>query len=446
MRQNTTNRRQALKQGSSVAAALLLSPFFAKFGSAAVNQTSFTGFDGQSIVWGGVAYLPSDKAALPNIMPVIKMKTPNGAHFLNQLLGKELFSEIEKTSSLCQNMNGANVCWGKTGVDGEARFGMILGIAAELTIQDSRDEVASFTFLRLVSYNFIFSVTPTGGVQIIASYPIGGRIDSVQYGMDTTPLSDYYLQMFSRESTTGESIPQQYKRLFATRPFGDIKTGLNYRVSQVKLQKKVVEYFNLDGVNTKHFTEWLGSATTVALSDGLKVSVLPYQQETDLNLAMAESFDESQMLFFNIPNGDIEVEPTVLLVKVSLKDHPRDDSKFLQKLSVFLLLKISTNLGNQKDVIFKQIMFAEQFQVIFKKKEWRQADATTVYKLTEDMLNMTTVAIKNPSKRQELIKGFRQDGKSSSRNEEIKPYIRIKIRPETAPNFEAECNAVIEYT
>ena len=105
MRQNTTNRRQALKQGSSVAAALLLSPFFAKFGSAAVNQTSFTGFDGQSIVWGGVAYLPSDKAALPNIMPVINMKTPNGAHFLNQLLGKELFSEIEKTSSLCKNMN-----------------------------------------------------------------------------------------------------------------------------------------------------------------------------------------------------------------------------------------------------------------------------------------------------------------------------------------------------
>ena len=445
MRQNTTNRRQALKQGSSVAAALMLSPFFAKVSSAAVNQSSFTGFDGQSIVWGGVGYLPNDKAALPNIMPVIKMKTPNGAQFLNQLLGKELFSEIGKTNSFCQNMNGANVCWGKTDDDGEARFGMILGIAAELTIQDSRDEVASFTFLRLVSYNFIFSVTPSGGVQIIASYPVGGRIDSVQYGMDTTPLSDYYLQMFSRKSTTGESIPQQYKRLFATRPFGDIKTGLNYRVSQVKLQKKVVEYFNFDGVNTEHFTEWLGTATTVALSDGLNVSVLPFKL-SDATFAMAESFDKSQVLFFKIPNGDIEVEPTVLLVKVSLKDHPRDDSKFLQKLSVFLHLKISTNLGNQKDVIFKQIMFAEQFQVIFKKKEWRQADATTVYKLTEDMLNMTTVAIKNPSKRQELIKGFRQDGKSSSRNEEIKPYIRIKIRPETAPNFEAECNAILEYT
>ena len=33
--------------------------------------------------------------------------------------------------------------------------------------------------------------------------------------------------------------------------------------------------------------------------------------------------------------------------------------------------------------------------MILQKKEWRQADATTVYKLTEDMLNMTTVAIKN---------------------------------------------------
>ena len=101
---------------------LMLSPFFAKLGSAAVNQSSFTGFDGQSIVWGGVGYLPNDKAALPNIMPVIKMKTSNGAQFLNELLGKELFSELAKTNSFCQNINGANVCWGKTDGDGEARF------------------------------------------------------------------------------------------------------------------------------------------------------------------------------------------------------------------------------------------------------------------------------------------------------------------------------------
>ena len=352
MRQNKTNRRKMLKHSLSGAVALMVSQFFAKLGLAAVNQTSFTGFDGQSIVWGGVAYLPSDKAALPNIMPVINMKTPNGAHFLNQLLGKELFSEIEKTNSLCQNMNGASVCWGKTGVDGEARFGMILGIAAELTIQDSRDEVASFTFLRLVSYNFIFSVTPSGGVQIIASYPIGGRIDSVQRGMDTKPLSYYYLQMFSRESTTGESIPQQYKRLFATRPFGDIKTGLNYRVSQVKLQKKVMEYFNLDGVNTKHFTEWLGSATTVALSDGLNVSVLPFKL-SDATFAMAESFDKSQELFFEIPTGDIEVEPTVLLVKVSLKDHQEMTVNFAKALR-FSALK-NQHKSKPKDVILNKL-------------------------------------------------------------------------------------------
>ena len=444
IKQNTTDRRQILKQGS-VVAATLMSPFFAKLGFAAVNQSSFTGFDGQSIVWGGIGYLPNDKAALPNIMPIIKMKTPNGAYTLNQLLGRELFSEIGTTNSFCQSINGANVCWGRTDDDGETRFGMILGIAAELTIQNSRDEVASFTFLRLVSYNFIFSVTPSGGVQIIASYPVGGRIDSSKFGMDKTPLSDYYLRMFALESTTGESIPQQYKRLFATRPFNEIKTGLNYRVSRVKLQTKVIEYFNLDGVNTEHFTEWLGTAATVALSDGLNVSVLPYKL-SDATFAMAESFDESQELFFKIPIGDVEVEPTVLLVKVSLKDHPRDDSKFLQKLSVFLHLKIIANLGNQKDVIFKQVIFAEQFQVIFKKKEWRQADSTTVFKLTEDMLNMTTIAIKNPSKRKELIKGFRLDGKTSSRDKEIKPFIRIKLRPETAPNFEAECDAVLEYT
>ena len=52
---------------------------------------------------GGVGYLPNDKAALPNIMPVIKMKTPNGAQFLNQLLGKELFSELERLTHLSKH-------------------------------------------------------------------------------------------------------------------------------------------------------------------------------------------------------------------------------------------------------------------------------------------------------------------------------------------------------
>ena len=439
------DRRKLIKQGASAATALTVSALFSKLGNAAVRQKSFTGFNGQSVVWGGVGYLPSDKAALPNVMPVIQMKTPNGAQLLNQLLGKELFSEIVNTNSMCQELNGAKVCWGKTDDDGEARFGMILGIAAELTIQDSRDDAGSFTFLRLISYNFIFSVTPTGGVKIIASYPVGGRLDSSQRGMDKTKLSEYYLAMFSRSSTTGETIPQQYKRLFANRPFTEIKTGLNYRVPQVKLQKKVSEYLNLEGVNPQHFAEWLGTAATVALGDNLNVSVLPYEL-SDATFAMAESFDESQELFFDIPDGDIEVEPTLLLIKVSLKDHPRDDGKFLQKLAVFLHLKISTNLGNQKSTIFKQVMFAEQFQVIFKKKEWRQADATTVYKLTEDMLNMVITAIRNPDKRNELINGFKQEGKSSARNAEITPYIRVKLRPETAPNFVSECNAVLEYT
>ncbi len=75
-------------------------------------------------------------------------------------------------------------------------------------------------------------------MKIIISYPVGGRLDSSQRGMDKTKLSEYYLAMFSRSSTTGETIPQQYKRLFANRPFTEIKTGLNYRVPQVKLQKK----------------------------------------------------------------------------------------------------------------------------------------------------------------------------------------------------------------
>ena len=125
----------------------------------------------------------------------------------------------------------------------------------------------------------------------IASYPVGGRIDSSKFGMDKTPLGDYYLKMFTLESTTGESIPQQYKRLFATRPFNEIKTGLNYRVSQVKLQKKVVEYFNLDGVNTEHFTvlAFYGSARMA--------SMLVFFHKSVMRLLLWQSFRESGAVF-----------------------------------------------------------------------------------------------------------------------------------------------------
>ena len=85
-------------------------------------------------------------------------------------------------------------------------------------------------------------------------------------------------------------------------------------------------------------------------------------------------------------------------------------------------------------------------QVIFKKKEWRQADTTTVYKLTEDMLNMMISAVSQPSMRKPLIDGVKVEAESSERNAEIGQYKRIKLRPETSPNFEAECEAIRKYT
>ena len=445
MKMMKLDRRQMMKQSVGATTALVVCTQFPTLSLADINQNTFSGFDGQSIVWGGIGYLPTDKAAIPNILPVIQMKTANGGQLLNQLLGKELFNKLKTENSFCQQVQGASLCWGKTDSDGEARFGMILGIAAEQTIQDSRDETASFTFLRLISYNFIFQVTATGGVQIIACYPVGGRLDSIKYGKDNTPLKDYYLAMFSRASTSGETIPQQYRRLFETRPFGKIKTGLNYRVSSVSLQPAVSEYLKKENVNPEHFIEWLGTAATVSLGDNLNVSVLPYKL-SDATFAMAESFSEKQELFFSIPDGDLEFEPSLLLVKIALKDHPRDNTKFLQKLAVFMHVKISRILNNQKTTLFKQVIFGEHFQVIFKKKEWRQADTTTVYKLTEDMLNMMISAVSQPSMRKSLIDGVKVEAKSSERNAEIGQYKRIKLRPETSPNFEAECEAIRKYT
>jgi len=439
------DRRQMMRKTVAATSALVFGTKFSTLSLAATEQTTFSGFDGQSIVWGGVGYLPTDKAAIPNILPVIQMKTAAGGQLLNQLLGKELFNKLETESSFCQKVADANLCWGKTDNDGEARFGMILGIAAEQTIQDSRDETASFTFLRLISYNFIFQVTVSGGVQIIACYPVGGRLDSINYGIDTTPLKDYYLAMFSRASTSGESIPQQYRRLFETRRFGKIKTGLNFRVSSVSLQPAVSDYLEKENVNPEHFIEWLGTAATVSLGDNLNVSVLPYKL-SDATFAMAESFSEKQELFFSIPDGDLELETSLLLVKITLKDHPRDNTKFLQKLAVFTHVKISRVVNNQKTELFKQVIFGEQFQVIFKKKEWRQADTTTVYKLTEDMLNMMIGAISDPSMRKPLMDGVKVEAESSERNAEIGQYKRIKLRPETSPNFEAECEAIQKYT
>jgi hypothetical protein len=439
------DRRQMMRQAVVATSALVFGTKFSTLSLAATEQTTFSGFDGQSIVWGGVGYLPTDKAAIPNILPVIQMKTANGGQLLNQLLGKELFNNLKTESAFCQKVNDANLCWGKTDNDGEANFGMILGIAAEQTIQDSRDETASFTFLRLISYNFIFQVTASGGVQIIACYPVGGRLDSIKYGQDNTPLKDYYLAMFSRASTSGETIPQQYRRLFETRPFGKIKTGLNFRVSSVSLKPAVSEYLEKENVNPEHFSEWLGTAATVSLGDNVNVSVLPYKL-SDATFAMAESFSEKQELFFGIPDGDLAVEPSLLLIKIILKDHPRDNTKFLQKLAVFLLVKISRVVNGQKTLLFKQVIFGEQFQVIFKKKEWRQADSTTVFKLTEDSLNMLFSAITKPDVRKKLVDGVKVEAESSERNAEIGQYKRIKLRPETAPNLEAECEAVKKYT
>ena len=98
------NRRQMMTQSVGATTALMVSTQFPNLGVAASDQQTFSGFDGQSIVWGGVGYLPVDKAAIPNILPVIQMTTESGGKLLNQLLGKELFNQLKTESAFCQRV------------------------------------------------------------------------------------------------------------------------------------------------------------------------------------------------------------------------------------------------------------------------------------------------------------------------------------------------------
>ena len=54
------DRRQMMRQTIGATSALVFGTKFSTLSLAATEQTTFSGFDGQSIVWGGVGYLPTD--------------------------------------------------------------------------------------------------------------------------------------------------------------------------------------------------------------------------------------------------------------------------------------------------------------------------------------------------------------------------------------------------
>jgi len=104
---------------------------------------------------------------------------------------------------------------------------MIMAVAAELTIQDSRTEINSFSVLRLIAYNFVFSIDKRGGRKVIASYPVGGRVYEAKDGFDKTPISDYYLRMFTTKSADGDTIADFYSQKVKEFKFEERKLGLD---------------------------------------------------------------------------------------------------------------------------------------------------------------------------------------------------------------------------
>ena len=147
MAQKRLNRRQMMKKSVGATTALIVGTQFPGFGIAAGDQQTFTGFNGQTMVWGGISYLPNDgPTALPNFFPLID-KTDPGSNV--PILNNVLIEAIESVDPAVWEAKDFKLSIAEGGQGGTARYGMIMAVAAELTIQDSRTDINSFTVLRL---------------------------------------------------------------------------------------------------------------------------------------------------------------------------------------------------------------------------------------------------------------------------------------------------------
>ena len=430
-------RRSLLKFGLSSIASSALSWNILNVNSSYSAEQKFDGFDGQSVVWGGIGYLPENgRSALPNFYPLLEKKDESGVLTLNNLLTKAL-EEVPKST---WETKGFRLSIGEGGKGGTARFGMIMAVSAELTIQDSRTDIISFRVLRLIAYNFLFQIDP-GGTKIIACYPVGGRAYSYRPFFDETSSSEYYLRMFSTSSTEGETITSWYRNKLKNYPFEDIKTGLNYQVTDVSLKPKVEEALNILNINKADFKDLIGFAATMSFGKEMKVSMVPYKDSNASTGALALNFRNKEAFSLSLNEPDIVIEPTVHLWTTQYQDHPRDPNKFAQKIKIFVQFRVKSDFFG---VNFNQLITAEEVQSVFKKEEFRRTDLATIYLLIEQLLEKTSAAIRNPGKRQELLQGFRKDFETNERNREIKPYIEIKVHKQTAAKFEEQCQTIME--
>ena len=442
MAQKRLNRRQMMKKSVGATTALIVGTQFPGFGIAAGDQQTFTGFNGQTMVWGGISYLPNDgPTALPNFFLLID-KTDPGSNV--PILNNVLTEAIESVDPAVWEAKDFRLSIAEGGQGGTARYGMIMAVAAELTIQDSRTEINSFTVLRLIAYNFIFSIDKSGGRKVLASYPVGGRVYNAQDGLDKTPVGDYYLRMFTTKSADGDTITDWYRKKLKDYPFGEIKTGLNYRVQSVKLADAARKGLQRLGFAENTFTDFVGYAATTSFGEKMRVSMVPFRDSRASTGDLAINFRGKEAFRLELPEGDVIITPTVHTWKVDYKDHPRDKNQFAQKLLVFLQIKIQFAFDDEDKPRFNQLLFAEEVQAVFKEKKYRRSDFATIFLLIEQLLDKTFAAIGNSAQQKILLSGYRKNFTTTTRNQEIKPYIRLKVHKQTAGKFEQECLNVMK--
>lgn len=442
MAQTRLDRRQMMKKGVGATTALIVGTQFPGLGIAASYQQTFTGFDGQTVVWGGISCLPNDApTALPNFFPLLDKTDPGSSV---PILNNVLTNAIESVDQTVWDAKGFRLSIAKGGQGGTARYGMIMAVAAELTIQDSRTEINSFTVLRLIAYNFIFSIDKRRGQKVLASYPVGGRVYNAQDGLDKTSVGDYYLRMFTTKSADGDTIADWYRKKLKDYPFGEIKTGLFYRVQTVKLADAARKGLQRMGLAEDTFTDFVGYAATTSFGEKMKVSMVPFKDSRAGSGDLTIYFRGKKAFKLELPKGEVVITPTVHTWKVDYKDHPRDKNQFAQKLSVFLQIKIQFPGFKEDKPRFNQLLFAEEVQAVFKEEKYRRSDFATIFLLIEQLLDKTFAAITDPTQQQILLSGYRKNYTTTERNHEIKPYIRLKVHKQTAGNFEQECLNVMK--
>lgn len=436
------NRRQMMTQSVGTTTALMMSTQFPSLSFAAGDQQTFTGFDGQTVVWGGISYLPKDgSTALPNFLPLLDKTDPSsGIPILNNVLTKEL----ESVDPAVWKAKDFKLSIAEGGQDGTARYGMIMAVAAELTIQNSRTDINSFSVLRLIAYNFVFNVDNRGGRKVIASYPVGGRVYEAKEGFDATPIGDYYERMFTTKSANGDTIANFYSQKLKEFKFEEIKLGLDYRVKTVKLNPEAKAGLQALGLAEQTFTDWVGFATTMSYGEKLKVSMIPFQDSRASTGDLALNFRGKEAFRLTLPEGDVKITPRILEWKIGYSDHPRDKNQFAQEINIWMQITIQFLFDDPSVRRFKQVFQATEVQSVFKEKEYRRSDSATIFLLVEQILDKAFDAIANPEQRDVLLKGYKKVFPSTQRNREIQEYISVKVDERTAATFDRDCRQTLD--